>query len=275
MIPTISISQSRTKSNEYCRSPQLGSRSPSLARASTGKRLAKSDKSKHQRRHLSSDSEYHLPESSDDFFSTNALCSKHNGTLTCDGSAGDVFCGNGCKDNRGLSSTGSMALSAVMMSGGGGGGGGGGNTSGMSYSATQRTLPDMEFDNGNGTIWTMSNASEHDISRSWPGSPSSKCNCDKNQSRETVIINVGGNKFETFRSNLKRLKSCKLASDREMMKYYRHDKGDYFFDRDPYAFNIILNYLRYGDLHLPTNLCGPALMREFQYWGIDESDIER
>ena len=137
-----------------------------------------------------------------------------------------------------------MALSAVMMSGGGG-----------SKGSNHRS--NVSDDNWNDEA------------------PHSKCICDKIKSKETVILNVGGTVFETYKSTLKRLRSCKLASDKEMAKHYRESKGDYFFDRDPFAFNIILNYLRYGDLHLPTHLCGPALMREFEYWGIEEQEIER
>jgi hypothetical protein len=160
-----------------------------------------------------------------------------------------------------------MALSAVMLSGGGG--------SGLKKGSSQRNLSDLEHEQGNINSWQSGCPPSRD-SRSHSVSPSSsKCNCDRARSKETVIINVGGNVFETFRSTLKRFKTCKLADEREMLKYFRPDKGDYFFDRDPYAFNIIMNYLRYGDLHLPTNLCGPALMREFQYWGIDEQEIER
>ena len=143
--------------------------------------------------------------------------------------------GNECK---------TMALSAVMMSGGGGG--------------------------KNSNQWNIT-----DIDSPWEEETHSKCVCDRIRSKETVIINVGGTVFETYKSTLKRLRSCKLSNEKEMMKYYRESKGDYFFDRDPFAFNIILNYLRYGDLHLPTHLCGPALMREFEFWGIEEQEIER
>ena len=156
-------------------------------------------------------------------------------------------CENAYSLQKGLQNIGSecrnMALSAVMMSGGGG-----------SKSSNQRHLTDID------SPWSETH---------------SKCICDKIKSKETVIINVGGTVFETYKSTLKRLRSCKLSDDKEMIKYYRESKGDYFFDRDPFAFNIILNYLRYGDLHLPTHLCGPALMREFEFWGIDEQEIER
>ncbi|KAK3083977.1 hypothetical protein FSP39_006223 [Pinctada imbricata] len=60
-----------------------------------------------------------------------------------------------------------------------------------------------------------------------------------------------------------------------MKKYYREKTGDYFFDRDPAIFGVVLNYLRTGELHLPTYLCGPAVQREFDYWGVEEMDIER
>ena len=161
-----------------------------------------------------------------------------------------------------------MALNAVMMSGHG--------SLATKRSSSQRHLPDIDSEIAHGNDWGPAEDSTDQGSTSASSSPNSvKCICDKIRSKQTVIINVGGQVFETYKSTLRRLKSCKLSKDSEMAKYYRVDNGDYFFDRDPYAFNIILNYLRYGDLHLPTNLCGPALMREFEFWGVDEQDIER
>lgn len=95
------------------------------------------------------------------------------------------------------------------------------------------------------------------------------------KNKETIILNVGGQIFETYKNTLTRLKSCKLARESELRRYYRESKGDYFFDRDPQLFSVVLNYLRTNELHLPTYLCGPAVQREFDYWGIDEEDIER
>ncbi|XP_060599103.1 potassium voltage-gated channel protein Shaw-like isoform X3 [Ruditapes philippinarum] len=248
-------SQPRSKgSNDYRRSPNIGGRSPSLMRSSSPKRF----------RNRLSDSDYNIS-----CYDSDDRCSNRNHlrggkhVVTCD------KCDNsekkGCESNRHSNDT--MALSAVMLSGGGG--------SGLKKGSSQRNLSDLEHEQGNINSWQSGCPPSRD-SRSHSVSPSSsKCNCDRARSKETVIINVGGNVFETFRSTLKRFKTCKLADEREMLKYFRPDKGDYFFDRDPYAFNIIMNYLRYGDLHLPTNLCGPALMREFQYWGIDEQEIER
>ncbi|XP_046554087.1 potassium voltage-gated channel protein Shaw-like isoform X1 [Haliotis rubra] len=97
----------------------------------------------------------------------------------------------------------------------------------------------------------------------------------RRRSRATVVINVGGQLFETYRSTLRRLKNSVLSDDNQMRKFYRADTGDYFFDRDPMAFGSVLNYLRTGELHIPSNMCGPSLQNELTFWGIDELDIER
>nr|KAG5708101.1 hypothetical protein BaRGS_002837 [Batillaria attramentaria] len=93
--------------------------------------------------------------------------------------------------------------------------------------------------------------------------------------KPTVIFNVGGQVFETYRTTLKRFKSSFFADDDKMRAYFRPAHGDYFFDRDATAFGAVLNYLRTGELHVPTTMCGPALQTELEFWGIDELDIER
>ena len=81
----------------------------------------------------------------------------------------------------------------------------------------------------------------------------------KRRSRETVILNVGGQTFETYRSTLRRLRTPIFNSDAALQRYFRRSHGDYFFDRDATAFSSVLNFLRTGELHIPTNMCGPAL----------------
>lgn len=48
----------------------------------------------------------------------------------------------------------------------------------------------------------------------------------------------------------------------------------YFFDRDPEIFRFVLDYYRTGELHLPTNICGPFVRKELIFWGIDEALID-
>jgi hypothetical protein len=38
---------------------------------------------------------------------------------------------------------------------------------------------------------------------------------------------------------------------------------------------VVLNYLRTGELHLPTFICGPAIKNELEYWRIPDTIIER
>lgn len=40
-------------------------------------------------------------------------------------------------------------------------------------------------------------------------------------------------------------------------------------------FQAILNFLRTGELHLPTFICGPCAKTELEFWGVEEHWIER
>ena len=73
------------------------------------------------------------------------------------------------------------------------------------------------------------------------------------------MFNIGGTIFETHRSTLRKLPHSPLADDHFLKKHYREEKKDYFFDRDPEVFGAVLNYLRTGELHLPSKYCGPAV----------------
>lgn len=256
MIPSISISQPQSKrgGNEYRSNSAFGGGSPTSIQSSLLKR---------SRNRFS----YSEQSSAYNDIDVRAQSKTDSGRRykTCDKC---LYSKNkSCETETEVNNK--MALSAVMMSGSSGAG------KGLRKSSSHRITSETDSEQENSTIWNFGDKLNPGT-RSRSVSPmSSKCSCDKAKAKETVIINVGGTVFETFKSTLKRLNTCKLADEQEMMKYHRAETGDFFFDRDPYAFSIILNYLRYGDLHLPTNLCGPALMREFQYWGVDEQDIER
>ncbi|KAL3316279.1 hypothetical protein Ciccas_005073 [Cichlidogyrus casuarinus] len=53
----------------------------------------------------------------------------------------------------------------------------------------------------------------------------------------------------------------------------KEDNAIYYYDRDPEIFRFVLDYYRTGELHLPSNICGPFVRKELIYWGIDESFI--
>ncbi|CAG2239110.1 KCNC1 [Mytilus edulis] len=94
-------------------------------------------------------------------------------------------------------------------------------------------------------------------------------------SKETVIFNIGGVKFETYKSTLYRQPDSPLANEEFLQKHFRSNKKEYFFDRDPAMFKAILNYLRTGELHMPPYMCGPAAKLELEFWGIPDSIIEK
>ena len=90
---------------------------------------------------------------------------------------------------------------------------------------------------------------------------------------DTVIINVGGTRFETARSTLGRHPDTRLALLDENSLEYGPKKREFYFDRDPGLFVHILNFYRFGDLHFPRDLCGPTIRRELDFWGVDMQHV--
>ena len=64
-----------------------------------------------------------------------------------------------------------------------------------------------------------------------------------------IIINVGGVKYETFKSTLRSIPDTRLSWITEAQGHnpdYDPSSGEFFFDRHPGIFNMILNYYRTG-----------------------------
>ena len=74
-----------------------------------------------------------------------------------------------------------------------------------------------------------------------------------------VVLNIGGLRFQTFRSTLARHKDTLLEQLSEDDTRYDADNCEYFFDRSPYLFQFILDYYRLGTLHFPHDICGPRI----------------
>ena len=91
---------------------------------------------------------------------------------------------------------------------------------------------------------------------------------------DTIIINCGGVKHEVLRKTLQRHPETRLTKIIEMKKHYREQAKEFYFDRDPYIFAAILNYNRYGELHIPSNLCNVVVAKELRYWGLEEDSME-
>lgn len=71
---------------------------------------------------------------------------------------------------------------------------------------------------------------------------------------EKLVINVSGQRFETWQNTLEKYPDTLLGSN-EKDFFYDEVLKEYFFDRDPEVFRHILNYYRTGKLHYPKSEC--------------------
>ncbi|XP_034016264.1 potassium voltage-gated channel subfamily G member 4-like [Thalassophryne amazonica] len=113
--------------------------------------------------------------------------------------------------------------------------------------------------------------------------------CDPNTSYVVdqtlqVLINVGGNRYtfpwstlEQFpQSRLGRLRFCTTPEEiARLCDDYDETCQEFFFDRNPTAFRVILNFLASGRLRLLRELCAVSLHDELDYWGVDLGHMER
>uniref|UniRef100_A0A9J2P4F7 BTB domain-containing protein n=1 Tax=Ascaris lumbricoides TaxID=6252 RepID=A0A9J2P4F7_ASCLU len=93
-------------------------------------------------------------------------------------------------------------------------------------------------------------------------------------SEHRVILNVGGIRHETYTHVLKKIPATRLSRLTPNLANYDPVLNEYFFDRHPGVFSMILNYYRTGKLHYPTNVCGPLFEDELEFWGLDANQVE-
>jgi hypothetical protein len=113
----------------------------------------------------------------------------------------------------------------------------------------------------------------------------------KKRNREKIILNARGIKYEILLDVLEKLPKSRLgklktAIDEIKSSNYENDvdliklcddfdlkKSEYYFNKDPYVLNLILNLYSNDRLHI-LNDCTFFYGEEFAYWGIDEKMIE-
>ncbi|XP_060560572.1 potassium voltage-gated channel protein Shaw-like [Ruditapes philippinarum] len=105
-----------------------------------------------------------------------------------------------------------------------------------------------------------------------------RSNDETNKKSEVrVRINVGGTLFETFQSTLERIPGTRLALLPvlgEADDTWDSERGEFFFDRHPGVFSMIMQYYRSEELHTDHNVCGNIIQGELDFWGLTELDIE-
>ncbi|XP_044049844.1 potassium voltage-gated channel subfamily G member 4a [Siniperca chuatsi] len=99
-----------------------------------------------------------------------------------------------------------------------------------------------------------------------------------------AVINVGGNRYtfpwstlEQFPlTRLGRLCGCQSPEDiASVCDDYDEAHKEFFFDRSPSAFRVILNFLAAGKLRLLREMCVLSLHDELTYWGVEMTYMER
>lgn len=122
------------------------------------------------------------------------------------------------------------------------------------------------------------------------GSPSKMPACIP-ESAKSIVLNVGGQRFEVLRKNLANYPGSRLwkiahANTHEEIlrvcdRYLagRDSEADfqpaeYYFDHTYTSFPQILDAYRSGHLHLPPANCAYNTREDLAYWGIDELLVE-
>uniref|UniRef100_H3B4I1 Potassium voltage-gated channel, subfamily G, member 4a n=2 Tax=Latimeria chalumnae TaxID=7897 RepID=H3B4I1_LATCH len=102
--------------------------------------------------------------------------------------------------------------------------------------------------------------------------------------KREIIINVGGIKYlmnwdtlDDFPlTRLWRLKICCTYDEIvQICDDYDEDANEFFFDRNPCAFRMIVTFLAAGKLRLLREMCALSFQEELIYWGIEEAYLER
>ncbi|XP_062403594.1 potassium voltage-gated channel subfamily G member 4a [Sardina pilchardus] len=99
-----------------------------------------------------------------------------------------------------------------------------------------------------------------------------------------AVINVGGNRYAFLWSTLEQFPLTRLgrlrpsSSPEEIAGVcddYDEARREFFFDRSPSAFRVILNFLAAGKLRLLREMCVLSLHEELAYWGVEMAYMER
>ncbi|XP_012697931.1 potassium voltage-gated channel subfamily G member 4a [Clupea harengus] len=99
-----------------------------------------------------------------------------------------------------------------------------------------------------------------------------------------AVINVGGNRYTFPWSTLEQFPLTRLGRLRPssspeeiacVCDDYDEACHEFFFDRSPSAFRVILNFLAAGKLRMLREMCVLSLHEELTYWGVEMAYMER
>ncbi|XP_007937396.2 potassium voltage-gated channel subfamily G member 4 [Orycteropus afer afer] len=101
--------------------------------------------------------------------------------------------------------------------------------------------------------------------------------------RKEILVNVGGRRYvlpwstldEFPLSRLSKLRLCRSYEEiTQLCDDYDEASQEFFFDRSPSAFGMIVSFLAAGKLVLLREMCALSFREELSYWGIEEARLE-
>lgn len=92
---------------------------------------------------------------------------------------------------------------------------------------------------------------------------------------EKVVINVSGQRFQTWRSTLRKHPDTLLGNDHLLMCFYDDKRQEYFLDRDPEVFRHVLKYYQVGKLHVSHEDCLDLFYDELKFYGISHNTVHK
>jgi len=97
------------------------------------------------------------------------------------------------------------------------------------------------------------------------------------EDEERVVLNVGGQRFEVSRSTLTKYPNSKLghmflAENKHLLKPDK--KGEFFFDRNPKIFEVILDFYRTGKLVVSPDIPTNKLREELKFFELQWEEVD-
>jgi len=125
-----------------------------------------------------------------------------------------------------------------------------------------------------------------------PSSSNSPKSSSRSRSRRTIVLNVGGERHEITRKNLRRMPRTRLGRLVELLGDSDVDpslpesncdildlcddvsrvevgggtRTEYYFDRHPRSFTAVIEFYRTGKLHIIDDVCALSFSDDLDYW---------
>jgi len=98
----------------------------------------------------------------------------------------------------------------------------------------------------------------------------------RRRTREKVVLNISGLRFETHRHTLARFPDTLLGDRTRLNRYYDRVRNEYFFDRNRQSFSAILHYYQSsGRLRRPLTVPMDVFIKEIRFYQLGNDVIEK